>query len=215
MSENTLTVMISSYGYGHLAGHCIDTVISQTRKPDTIMFLDDGAGDCKHLPSIYPEVEYILREKNLGIVKNLDDALKRVKTKYTMWLSADDWLRSDAVELLLQDPEDIVTYDIMITGEFKSNFKYHDTVRLHPENHNGDVYWDRNGGHHGCIMFNTQMAQEVGIRRDPNSQYGESEDYYLWNQLIKKNAKVKYLKEALLYYRRHRKNFITTNLRGG
>ena len=73
MSENTLTVVISSYKYGHLAGHCIDSVISQTRKPDTIMFLDDGVGDCKHLPSIYPEVEYILREKNLGTLKNFDE----------------------------------------------------------------------------------------------------------------------------------------------
>ena len=212
MSENTLTVVISSYKYGHLAGHCIDSVISQTRKPDTIMFLDDGVGDCKHLPSIYPEVEYILREKNLGTLKNFDDALKRVKTKYTMFLGADNWLRSDAVELLLQDPEDIVTYDIMITGEFKSSFSFNDMTKLHNDNYNGDVYWNRDGKHHGSMMYNTQMAQEVGYCKYPDAHYGDAEDYNLWTELIKKNAKVKYLKEALLYYRRHRENFITTNL---
>ena len=212
MSENTLTVVISSYKYGHLAGHCIDSVISQTRKPDTIMFLDDGVGDCKHLPSIYPEVEYILREKNLGTLKNFDDALKRVKTKYTMFLGADNWLRSDAVELLLQDPEDIVTYDIMITGEFKSSFSFNEMTKLHNDNYNGDVYWNRDGKHHGSMMYNTQMAQEVGYRKYPGAHYGDAEDYNLWTELIKKNAKVKYLKEALLYYRRHRENFITTNL---
>ena len=54
------------------------------------MFLDD-VGDCKHLASIYPEVEYIFREKNLGTVDNFDDALMRVK-RNTQCFSADNWL---------------------------------------------------------------------------------------------------------------------------
>ena len=204
--NNTLTVVISSYNYGHLAAHCIDSVISQTMKPDVIMFLDDGVGDCKHLPPIYPEVEYIFREKNLGTVDNFDDALMRVKTKYTMFLGADNWLRSDAIELLLDEPLDVVTYDIMVTGEFKDKFSSFGNFY----NSNGDIYWDREGGHHGSMMYNTEMGQKIGYKRRPGSTYGDEEDWNLWNGFVKQNAKIKYLKQALLYYRRHRENFIKT-----
>jgi hypothetical protein len=44
-----ITVVIASYGYGHLAAHCIESILSQLDLDPT---------------SIYPE----LREKNLGTV---------------------------------------------------------------------------------------------------------------------------------------------------
>jgi GT2 family glycosyltransferase len=120
-----LTIVIASYRYGHLAAHCIESLLSQTKPPDKILFVDDGVGDCSHLPAMYPEVEYVLREKNLGVVDNFQDMLMRVQTEYTMFLGADNWLRSDTVEQLLEHNHlrdaDIVTYEIMVTGEFKMN----------------------------------------------------------------------------------------------
>ena len=62
-----ITIVISSFHYGHLASHCIESVLSQTKRPERILFVDDGAGDCEHLQKIYPEVEYVLREQNLGV----------------------------------------------------------------------------------------------------------------------------------------------------
>ena len=43
---STITVVIASYQYGHLAAHCIESVLCQSRKPDKILFVDDGVGDC-------------------------------------------------------------------------------------------------------------------------------------------------------------------------
>ena len=139
-----LTVIIASYQYGHLAAHCIESLLSQTKQPDRILFVDDGVGDCTHLPDIYPEIEYVLREENLGTVDNFQDMLMRVKTEYTMFIGADNWFRSDAVEKLLEQDADIVTYEIMVTGEFKMN--HPDANRPNAMN-NGDVWWHR-GGHH-------------------------------------------------------------------
>lgn len=39
-----LTVVIDSFGYGHLADHCIESVIGQSKQPDKILFVDDGWG---------------------------------------------------------------------------------------------------------------------------------------------------------------------------
>ena len=46
---STVSVVIASHGYGHLAGHCIESVLDQTRKPDAVLFVEDGVNDCGHL----------------------------------------------------------------------------------------------------------------------------------------------------------------------
>ena len=33
-----ITVVVASYRYGHLAAHCIESLLSQTRPPDHIIF---------------------------------------------------------------------------------------------------------------------------------------------------------------------------------
>jgi len=49
----TYSVVIASYKYGHLASHCIESVLAQTKPFDKIYFVDDGAGDCGHLRYLY------------------------------------------------------------------------------------------------------------------------------------------------------------------
>jgi len=202
-----LTVVIASYRYGHLAAHCIESLLSQTRPPDKILFVDDGVGDCSHLPAVYPEVEYILREKNLGVVNNFQDMLMRVQTEYTMFLGADNWLRSDTVEQLLEHNHlrdaDIVTYEIMVTGEFKMN---HSDAELPDVMRHGDVYW-RRSGHHGSIMYRTSFGQTAGYAAK-DGQENACEDWELWDRMLASGATVTHLNEPLLYYRRHRENFI-------
>ena len=51
-----ITVVIASYGYGHLAAHCIESILSQSVPPARVLFVDDGAHDCLHLEHLYPEI---------------------------------------------------------------------------------------------------------------------------------------------------------------
>jgi glycosyltransferase involved in cell wall biosynthesis len=199
-----ITVVICSYKYGHLASHCIESILSQTKKPERILFVDDAAGDCSHLPQLYPEVEFILRDKNLGTVENFQDMLMRVKSEYVMFLGADNWLRSDAIDLLSNTKTDIITYDIVVTGELKTEIR-----NRHPNeivDHQGDIYWQRKG-HHGSMLYRTKLGQEVGYKRLGNTQHTQ-EDWNMWNQMIAKGATVAYLGQGLLFYRRHRENFL-------
>lgn len=199
-----ITVVIASFRYGHLASHCIESVLSQTRKPDNILFVDDGAGDCTHLPALYPQIEFTLREKNLGVVANFQDMLNKVQTEKVMFLGADNWIRSDTVEKLLETTEDIVTYDIIVTGEDKNEI-----LKRHPSetsSFQGDWYWDRSSGHHGSMLYNVEMAKKVGGYAPSGGRRSE-EDLVLYNRLLGNGATRKHLKEAFLYYRRHKQNF--------
>jgi glycosyltransferase involved in cell wall biosynthesis len=202
----TYSLVISSYKYGHLAAHAIESALSQTKPFDKIYFVDDGIGDCFHLPNLYPKVEYVFRRKNLGIVANFQDMLNRVNTEYVMFLGADNWLRSDTLKKLSEFNTDIITYDIMVTGELKEEI-----AKLYPfstNEQNGDYSWSRKDQHHGSMLYRVSKAKEVkGYEKHLPDGKRTDEDYALWNKMIKAKATVKYVKGEFLYYRRHKENF--------
>ncbi len=200
-----ITVVIASYRYGHLAAHCIESLLSQTRSPSKILFVDDGAFDCTHLPSLYPDIEYIFRPKNIGTVNNFQNMLSRVESEYVLFIGADNWLRSDSIELLSTASTDIVTYDIVVTGELKEEILTRVPGETHP--HLGDLYWDRQEQHHGSMMYRTDFGQRVGYQRRFDHGHPQ-EDWNLWDKMLEQGATVASLKEGLLFYRRHRENFL-------
>ena len=205
-----LTVVVASYYYGHLAAHCIESLLSQTVQPEKILFVDDGVGDCDDLPKVYREVEYTLRKENLGTVDNFQDMLMKVDTEYTMFLGADNWLRSDAVETLLEQDTDIVTYHVMVTGEHKMGHR--DAIEENIVD--GDVYWQWDG-HHGSMMYRTSIGQQAGYKRHEDFPEGDAacEDWALWDKMLELGATVSHVEEPLLYYRRHRENFIDCKIK--
>ena len=201
-----ITVVIASYRYGHLAAHCIVSLLSQTTPPARIVFVDDGALDCNHLPILYPNIEYILRKKNLGVVNNFQDMLSRITTEYVLFIGADNWLRSDAIEMLSNASTDILTYDIVVTGELKEEI----LVRVPGETlpYQGDLYWNRQDQHHGSMMYRTTFGQRIGYKKRYEDGDHPQEDWNLWDKMLEQGATVASLKEGLLFYRRHRENFL-------
>ena len=206
MPLNMITVVIASYKYGHLAAHCVESLLSQTTPPKRILFVDDGGLDCSHLPNLYLDIEYVLRHKNLGIVDNFQDILSQINTEYVLFIGADNWLRSDAIELLSNASTDIVTYDIIVTGELKEEIL--DRVPGEAQPYQGDLYWDRQEQHHGSMMYRTVFGQKIGYTKRYEDGVHPQEDWNLWDKMLEQGATVTSLKEGLLFYRRHRENFL-------
>ena len=206
MPVTMITVVIASYRYGHLAAHCIESLLSQTIKPTRILFVDDGGFDCNHLPNLYPEIEYLLRQENLGVVENFQDILSKINTEYVLFIGADNWLRSDAIERLSNASTDIVTYDIVVTGELKEEILTRVPGETQP--YQGDLYWDRQEQHHGSMMYRTAFGQKIGYKKRFEDGAHPQEDWNLWDKMIEQGATVASLKEGLLFYRRHRENFL-------
>jgi glycosyltransferase involved in cell wall biosynthesis len=206
MPLNMITVVIASYRYGHLAAHCIESLLSQTIKPTRILFVDDGGFDCNHLPNLYPEIEYLLRQENLGVVENFQDILSKINTEYVLFIGADNWLRSDAIERLSNASTDIVTYDIVVTGELKEEILTRVPGETQP--YQGDLYWDRQEQHHGSMMYRTAFGQKIGYKKRFEDGAHPQEDWNLWDKMIEQGATVASLKEGFLFYRRHRENFL-------
>ena len=206
MPLNMITVVIASYRYGHLAAHCIESLLSQTIPPTRILFVDDAGLDCHHLPSLYPDIEYIFRKENLGVVDNFQDILSQVDTEYVLFIGADNWLRSDTIALLSNASTDIVTYDIVVTGELKEEVLTRVPGETVP--YQGDLYWNRQGQHHGSMMYRTVFGQKIGYKKRYEDGAHPQEDWNLWDKMLEQGATVASLKEGLLFYRRHRENFL-------
>ena len=204
-----ITVVVSSYKYGHLAAHCIESLLSQSEKPERILFVDDCAGDCAHIHKYYPEIEYYENPENYGTVKNFQNMLEKIETEYCMFIGADNWLRSDAIELVskiidLKSP-DIVTYDMILTGSLKEKRVSHHREEL--KRYQGDYYWTKNNSHHGSMVYQVNLAKQVGgYTKIKHNFVHTCEDWSLWNKMTAAGAKVSYINEALLYYRHHREN---------
>lgn len=203
-----ITVVISSYKYGHLAAHCIESLLSQSIKPERILFVDDAGKDCWHLPALYPSVEFNIRPNNLGTVANFQNMLHHVTTPYCMYIGADNWLRSDAIKTFhdainMHNP-DVITYDILLTGELKETRVKHHANEVHP--FQGDYHW-RITGHHGSMVYKTQLAKDLGGYTKYNDSHQTLEDLSLWTKFRRAGAKVVYIDEPFLYYRHHRQNF--------
>jgi glycosyltransferase involved in cell wall biosynthesis len=208
----TFGIVISSYKYGHLAAHCIESILAQTVQYDKIWFVDDGVGDCQHIKKLYGDrLIFIQNPHNRGIVDNFNQMLNLVDTDYIMFIGADNWLRSDSLEyiksLFIQNDFnlDILTYDIVVTGELRKEIYklYAPTMEMK----NGDYVWYRINSHHGSMMYKVSLAKDVGGYAASKDSSRTDEDQNLWDKMNKVGAIVKYLNQALLYYRRHKENF--------
>lgn len=186
-----------SYKYGHLVAQAIESVINQTVKPERILVVDDGVGDCD-IAKKY-EVDYLKRRKNFGIVDNFNDTLNRVRTKRVLFLGADNWLHPETLEELNARDEDIVTYDCYMVGNW-------DMTDMAQYRQDGYKVWKTNGTPHGSSLYDVAKAKRAGGYK-PSGNKKSEEDSMLFNKMIENGATVGYVERPLLYYRKHRGNF--------
>lgn len=218
----TITVAIPSYGYGHLVLHALDSVLSQTRRPDKILVIDDGAKDFPKddlLCGISKEynVDFILKDKNSGVLDTFNDILfNRVSTDRLMLLGADNWLRQDAVEKLMEHDEDIVTYWLYLTGAEWKNANVKNKcdresngypIRRFKNYENIAQRIMRSNVIHGSSLYDVKLARSVGGYERAGNTRQLNEDWGLWRKMIAAGATHHAIEEPLMFYRRHKANF--------
>lgn len=184
----TITCNIMSYFYGHLVCQAVESVLAQTLKPDVIRVFDDGVGDCFFVEEKYPMVELVERDKNLGIIKNFNNALKRTETDLVLFLGADNYLHPEAFQRMSRVAADIVSCDAYIIGD--GSYKL----------------WQLPWQPHGSALYNVAKAKEVGGYAHSGNKKSE-EDSVLFRKMMDSGASFERVEKPLLYYRKHTHNF--------
>jgi hypothetical protein len=58
------------------------------------------------------------------------------------------------------------------------------------------------------MMYRTSLGQKIGYKKRFKDGAHPQEDWNLWDKMLEQGASVASLKEGLLFYRRHRENFL-------
>lgn len=122
--EVKVTVIIPVYNSEKYIGRCLDSVINQTYKNIDIMVINDGSKDnsqkiIEEYVSKYKNIE-LINQENKGVSKTRNEAIKRAKTKYIMFIDNDDFIDEDYIEVLLKSIEED-DFDVVISGYRRPN----------------------------------------------------------------------------------------------
>ena len=104
-----VTIYITNYNYGRFITQAIDSCINQTFKNFEIIIIDDGSTDkSKKIINKYTRDYTFIRSqfnKNQGLIKSCNSALRSARGEYILRLDADDWLDKNALEIMVNKLE--------------------------------------------------------------------------------------------------------------
>lgn len=104
---NKITIVVPVYGRAELLRPALDSVLNQSGRDWTLVIADDCSDNetqsliqkwterNKHVPT-----EWIKREKNLGLFKNLNESIRAISTEWVLLLCSDDLLMPQATKII-------------------------------------------------------------------------------------------------------------------
>lgn len=201
-------VVIPTYNAAKFFKECIESVLNQSYKVTQIIVCDDASMDdtrdlILEYKNRYPQlIDHVFHERNVGLPKNFNSGLKKIKTEYVSLIAGDDiWgndkLRNE-VNLLINDIECVYSACALIDeeGNYVKPFKR------------------KFDGSQGNVLYEMLMHEmafrspllKMGIVKDVG-YFNENLDIFEdWDLKIKylSKCKVAYSSEETVFYRQHR-----------
>ena len=105
----SFTILLPVFGYSPWLGEAVQSVINQESRDWKLQIADDGSDDktkqwlkAKLVELKDKRIQWIKRPVNLGLFKNLNQAIKESSTDWILLLCSDDTLHSHAITSLEQ-----------------------------------------------------------------------------------------------------------------
>jgi len=91
----TLSVRMSNYNHGHFLTDALEAIVSQSRKPDEFLIIDDASTDnsveiIEQYAKKYSFIRFFQNEKNVGPVVNARRLMEMCASDYVYGAAADD-----------------------------------------------------------------------------------------------------------------------------
>lgn len=208
-----ISVFVACYNYGRFLEKCLQSILSQTRKADEILVIDDCSTD--NTPEIAKrfkkKITYIRHPKNLGSSKTFNIGPKLAKGDYILAISADDWL----APTMLEKEAAILDKNRKVGLVYSLAYQVQNQKKrlILPGNLPTKSYIARKEDFEllltrGCFI----PAQTAMVRRSVYQKLGywdvnlrHAQDFEMWTR-IAKYYPLAYLAQPLAYYRIHKKS---------
>jgi glycosyltransferase involved in cell wall biosynthesis len=103
LSNSNLTIIIPTFNRANLLKRALDSIFEQNVKPSTIIISDNNSKDhtkeiVKSFKTHNIKIVYYRHQKNIGMLKNWEFSIGKVRTKYFSVLADDDYLLPNFIE---------------------------------------------------------------------------------------------------------------------
>jgi glycosyltransferase involved in cell wall biosynthesis len=200
MNAPVVTIICICYNQAKFVEQALNSALHQTHKPIELIIIDDGSNDnsvevIRQWVSMYPEVTFLINEKNLGYCKTFNKAFAVSSGSYCIDLAADDILLPTRVEEGLKALNEAgVDYGVTFSdaehideqGKF---IRFHSDKHPHESIPNGDIYCQVIDRYFICsptMMFRREVIKYL-------NGYDESlafEDFDVW---VRASLKFKFI----------------------
>ncbi len=223
-NQALISVIIPVYNVEKYLRECVDSVISQTYENLEIILVDDGSTDssgkiCDEYIDKDERVT-VVHQKNAGLSQARNRGLEESTGEYIYFLDSDDYIAENSFEILLKiaekDGSDIVFFDAKSfadTNDFVVKQNYiRKSIYTTDTGYNVFSAMTENGEYHSAVpllFFRKSFLTESKIAFVPEILY---EDMIFTYQIFCTASVVSQCNEAL-YFRRYRKNSITSSVK--
>ena len=104
-----VTVVIPNYNGKHFLAPCLEALARQTCQDFQILIVDNASEDesIDFLETEYPNVKYIVLDKNYGFSKAVNVGIRSAKTPYVFLLNNDTKIAPTCIQELLNTMETV------------------------------------------------------------------------------------------------------------
>lgn len=200
--EPIVTVYITCFNYERFVRTAIESVLKQTYKNIDLIIIDDGSTDkSAEIINEYSSTNNvrIFFQKNIGLNKTNNKAIKLSKGSYIIRLDADDYFHPRAIEKLVSklngDTRAAAVFPDYINVDIYGN----EINRVKRINFSREVTIYDLPAHGACTMLRKDYLKKLG---GYDEEFDRQDGYDIWLKIISK-YKVLNLNEPLFCYRQH------------
>ena len=104
LEDDKVSIVIPVYNSEKFLEESIQSVLNQTYKNIEILTIDDGSTDQSlNILHQFDDKIIILSQKNQGLAISVNNAIKKISGRWLKWLSPDDILYTNAIEVLVNE----------------------------------------------------------------------------------------------------------------
>lgn len=220
--EKQVDVLLATYNGEKYLKEQLDSILKQTHKKIKVIISDDGSKDgtidiLKEYEQKDSRIELYMQKENLGVVKNIEFLMKKVKSPYYMLADQDDYWMPEKIEKSLkkieQEKADLVFGDLEVVDKnLKTLYSSFNDYMLLTRKIKKYINDYRINYLYNCVTGCTVLAKKETIEKIvplPTKSKYLIHDYWI-GLMVALNGKLAYMPEKYIKYRQHGDNQVGT-----
>lgn len=223
MAEPLVSIIIPVYNAATHVAKCIETVRRQTYRNIEILLVNDGSSDASgpicHMYARVDDRVRVIDKENTGVSATRNLALDLAKGDYIQFADSDDYLRTNATELLVQCAEKtkadlvVAAYYRVSRGKTVAFSFLPDGVVMNQEEFARELMEEPASFYYG-VLWNKLYRADIIRRHDIrcNTALSWSEDFLFNLEYIRYADRFAALDEPVYYYVDNKKSITHTQM---